>query len=63
MPKMARHLVLGMSRGTTKEVLAGTRKWLDAVEGTTRFRANYDPFIRLYPDGLPPYISGLPVVG
>lgn len=45
------------------EVIAGTQLWLDAVEHTVRFRTNYDRFIRLYPDGLQPYIHGLPVVG
>jgi len=45
------------------EVVAGVRMWLAEVEGSPQFRANYDRFIRLYPDGLPPYFSGLPVVG
>jgi len=45
------------------EVLAGTRMWLAEAEGTQQFRTNYDRCIKLYPNGLAPYISGLPVVG
>ena len=46
-----------------REIIAGAREWLDAVEGTERYKANYDKFARRYPKGLPPYIVGLPVVG
>jgi hypothetical protein len=44
------------------EVLAGARLWLDAVEDTEPFNSNYGRFARRYPDGIPPYISGVPVV-
>jgi len=45
------------------EIIRGTREWLDVVEGAPRFNENYSAFVRRYPDGLPPYIGGLPVVG
>jgi hypothetical protein len=46
-----------------REVISGTSLWLDAVEGSDRFRGNYDRFARRHAAGLPPYILGVPVVG
>lgn len=46
-----------------REMVAGARDWLTAVEGTERFKVNYGKFARRYPDGLAPYIVGVPVVG
>lgn len=46
-----------------REVIAGTRRWLDEVESSERYMANYDRFARRHPDGLSPYITGVPVVG
>jgi len=46
-----------------REIVAGAREWLTAVEGTDRFKVNYGRFARRYPDGLAPYIVGVPVVG
>ena len=41
-----------------REMAAGARNWLNAVENTPRFRANYDKFARRYPNGLAPYLVG-----
>ncbi len=46
-----------------REIVAGAREWLDSVEGTERFKANYAKFVRHYPNGLAPYIVGVPVIG
>lgn len=44
-------------------MLNGAQSWLDSVRGTPRFSANYDKFVRRYPNGLSPYIVGIPVIG
>jgi hypothetical protein len=46
-----------------REVIAGARVWLQAVEATEQYVKNYERFARRHPDGLPPYIAGVPVVG
>lgn len=46
-----------------REMIDGTNAWLASVEGTGLFQTNYDRFARLHEGGLPPYISGVPVVG
>ena len=45
------------------EFIGWGRQWLSEVEGTERYKVNYDKFMRRYPNGLPPYIVGLPVIG
>ncbi len=45
------------------EVVAGTTLWLESVESSARFKNNYDRFARRHPQGLAPYIGGVPVVG
>ncbi len=45
------------------EVLLGARMWLDKAEKTERYKSNYDRFARRHPEGLQPYIGGVPVVG
>jgi len=45
------------------EIVSGARQWLDSVESTPRFAANYSKFARHRPEGLPPLIINLPVVG
>lgn len=45
------------------EIVAGCRKWLSEAAGGERFQQNYDMFMRRYPEGLPPYIVGVPVIG
>ena len=46
-----------------REVLAGAKLWLQAVEGTEPYKTNNDRFVRRYENGLSPYIVGVPVVG
>lgn len=46
-----------------QEVSTAARSWLDKVEGTRRYKENYDRFARRYADGLPPHIIGVPVIG
>jgi len=46
-----------------REVVTGTRRWLDQVEDSPRFQANYERFAKRHPQGLPPYIGGAPVIG
>jgi hypothetical protein len=46
-----------------QEVATGARSWLDRVEGTQRYKENYDRFARRHADGLRPHIVGVPVIG
>ena len=46
-----------------EDILSGVENWLKLVEGTTNYQQNYDRFIRRYPNGLSPYIVGMPVIG
>jgi hypothetical protein len=44
------------------DIVKGARRWLDEVEDAERYRENYSRFMRRYPEGLPPYITGVPVI-
>jgi hypothetical protein len=44
-------------------LLDAAQSWLNSVIGTTLFATNYSKFLRRYPNGLPPYIGGTPVIG
>lgn len=44
------------------DILRGAFTWLDEVEQTQRYQRNYGRFMRRYPQGLPPYIVGVPVI-
>ena len=46
-----------------QDIIDGVRTWLGKVEGTPRFNTNMAKFIRRYPQGLSPYIGGVPVIG
>lgn len=46
-----------------QEVIKGAEKWLEEKENTELFKANMAKFIRRYPEGLPPYVTGMPVIG
>jgi hypothetical protein len=46
-----------------REVLEGCSLWLKAMEGTEPFTTNYASFARRHPDGLAPYVVGVPLVG
>jgi hypothetical protein len=37
-------------------------KWLKEVEGTDKFKSNHKHFMQRYPNGLPPYIVGIPLI-
>jgi hypothetical protein len=45
------------------DMIEGAERWLDQVEETERYQTNYERFMRRYPDGMPPYIVGYPVIG
>ncbi len=46
-----------------REVISGARLWLKQAEQEDNFIKNYERFVRRYPNGLTPYIVGVPVVG
>lgn len=46
-----------------QEMIKGTEKWLEEKEKTELFKANMAKFIQRYPEGLPPYVVGMPVIG
>jgi hypothetical protein len=37
--------------------------WLDHVEKTPLYQQNLEASMKRHPDGLPPYIVGIPVIG
>lgn len=45
------------------DIVAGAYEWLEKVSGTERFERNFNKFMRRYPQGLAPYIVGVPVIG
>jgi hypothetical protein len=46
-----------------REVLQGCELWLSHVEGTESFERNYTCYAKLRPEGLAPYVVGVPIVG
>jgi len=44
------------------DIVEGAKEWLDEVEETERFQENYSKFMRRYPNGLSPYIVGVPII-
>jgi hypothetical protein len=44
------------------DMLAGARSWLKTAEATPEYQANQGKMMQRYPDGLPPYIVGVPVI-
>ena len=46
-----------------EEILRGCELWLESVEGTDLFERNYNQFARRRPEGLAPYVVGVPVIG
>lgn len=44
------------------DLISGAEKWLEENENTDLYKKNYDKFMRRYPNGLPPYIVGVPVI-
>lgn len=45
------------------DILKVVEKWLPNAEGTPAYQRNYPLFVRRYPNGLAPYIVGVPVIG
>ncbi len=45
-----------------RDVIMGVEQWLQNYEGTNRYNENYSRFMRRYPEGLAPYIVGIPVI-
>lgn len=45
-----------------KDLISGAEKWLKENENTDLYKKNCDKFMRRYPNGLPPYIVGVPVI-
>ena len=44
------------------DMIAGAKEWLEENKETDLFKKNYDKFMRRYPNGLSPYIVGVPVI-
>jgi len=44
------------------DIISGAEAWLGENEETELYKKNYDKFMRRYPDGLKPYIVGVPVI-
>lgn len=44
------------------DVLNGAEQWLREAEHTAEYKQNYSRFMQRYPNGLPPYIVGVPVI-
>ena len=46
-----------------EEVLHGCELWLEEVKNTEPFETNYAHFATRHPQGMAPYVTGVPVVG
>lgn len=45
-----------------KDVVDSAFSWRTAVEHTETYKRNIEKFVRVHPNGLPPYIVGMPVI-
>jgi hypothetical protein len=45
------------------DIIEGAKVWLQQYEKTELYKKNYGKFISRYPNGLIPYIVGVPVIG
>ncbi len=43
-------------------ILAGAELWRQAVQGTQPYTRNLEGTIRVHPNGLPPYMVGIPLI-
>ena len=43
-------------------ILAGAERWRQAVQGTQPYTRNLERTIRTHPNGLPPYLVGVPLI-
>jgi len=44
------------------DLVGAAEKWLEENENTDLYKKNHDKFMRRYPDGLSPYVVGVPVI-
>lgn len=44
------------------DLLTGALEWLRQAEGSANYQRNYARFMQRYPNGLAPYIVGVPVI-
>jgi hypothetical protein len=55
---------LNLDIGTfCRDVIDGARAWLPTVDATPEFQANLSAFMTRHPNGIAPYIVGMPVIG
>jgi len=45
-----------------REMVRSTIEWLRAVDDSDLVQANLGRFVRRYPEGLPPYFRGVPII-
>ena len=45
-----------------QQLVGGARKWLEEQEKSVNYTKNFAQFMQRYPDGLAPYMVGVPVV-
>lgn len=43
-------------------IIDAVEKWLSIIQDDDNFKKNYPKFIRRYPNGIAPYIVGIPVI-
>jgi len=46
-----------------REIVNGARKWFSEIQQNEHFKKNYQKIIKIHPEGYPPYIVGIPVMG
>lgn len=46
-----------------RDIISGAEKWLAGIENNPNFMRNSSNFIRRHPNGFPPYIYGMTVIG
>lgn len=44
------------------DLIQSVENWLQVYENTELYKRNYERLIKRYPNGLPPYIGGVPVI-
>jgi hypothetical protein len=46
-----------------RQVISGARLWLQSAEATENYRRNYEHFAKRHPQGIAPFVAGVPVIG
>ncbi|MGH2656903.1 MAG: hypothetical protein ACRDIZ_09465 [Actinomycetota bacterium] len=46
-----------------RDMIEAGREWLAQAEQSEAYKRNYDKFLKRHPEGLRPYIVGVPVIG